>query len=144
MTVTSGERAGGSAFRAARRASFMDDLPKTGLWEAVRRAIPAECSAGTLPPRGGEMERGVQKNSPGGREHPPPYPPPQGGRGSLSRHPRASDSASLYRLDKNLDPAAAGQADLPGGLVGDAEFQRLRGAALDHVECLGHDRALDA
>ena len=44
----------------------------------------------------------------------------------------------------HTDRAAAGEPDLPGGLVGDAEFERLRLAALDHVERLGHHRALDA
>jgi hypothetical protein len=47
-------------------------------------------------------------------------------------------------LDEHPDGAAAGQPDIPGGLVGDAEFQHFRLAALDHVERLGHHRALDA
>src|SRR6266446_3376995 len=47
-------------------------------------------------------------------------------------------------LDKHLDGAAAGQADIPRGLVGDAEFEHLRLAAGDHIERLGDDRALDA
>src|SRR3954463_13219827 len=53
-------------------------------------------------------------------------------------------SALLHLLHKNPDRAAAGEPDLPGGLVGDAEFERLGLAALDHVEGFGHDRALDA
>ena len=34
--------------------------------------------------------------------------------------------------------------DLPGGLVGDPEFEQARLAVADHVEGLGDDRALDA
>src|SRR5262249_35131121 len=37
-----------------------------------------------------------------------------------------------------------GEPDLPGGLVGDAEFERLGLAALDHVERLGDDLTFDA
>src|SRR6516162_7143042 len=47
-------------------------------------------------------------------------------------------------LHIDADGAAAGQPDLPCGLVGDTEFERLRLAALDHVERFGHHRALDA
>src|ERR1041384_7665676 len=47
-------------------------------------------------------------------------------------------------LDKHADLAAAGQSDLPGCLVGDAEFQGARLAALDHVHGFGHHRAFDA
>src|SRR6266700_5093104 len=47
-------------------------------------------------------------------------------------------------LDKDADGATAGQPDIPGGLVGDAEFQHLRLAAGDHVERLGDHGALDA
>src|SRR5262249_48025968 len=50
----------------------------------------------------------------------------------------------LHLLHIDADGAAAGEADLPGGLVGDAEFERLGLAALDHIERLGDDRALDA
>src|SRR5499433_339219 len=50
----------------------------------------------------------------------------------------------FHLLHIDADGAAAGQPDLPGGLVGDAEFERLRLAALDHVERFGHHRALDA
>src|SRR6185295_19898248 len=50
----------------------------------------------------------------------------------------------IHLLHKNPDSAAAGQPDLPGGLVGDPEFQRLGLAALDHVEGFRHDCALDA
>src|SRR5262245_5051676 len=52
--------------------------------------------------------------------------------------------SSLHLLHIDADRPAAGEADLPGGLVGDAEFERLGLAALDHVERLGDDRALDA
>src|SRR5438105_13842776 len=50
----------------------------------------------------------------------------------------------LHLLHEHPDGAAARQPDLPGGLVGDAELQRLRLAALDHVHRFGHHRALDA
>src|SRR5579862_8013576 len=50
----------------------------------------------------------------------------------------------LHLFHEHADSAAAGQADLPGGLIGDAEFQHFRLAALDHVERLGDHRALDA
>src|SRR5262245_18211450 len=51
---------------------------------------------------------------------------------------------SIHLLHVNADRAAARQADLPGRLVGDAELQRLRLAALDHVDRLGDHRAFDA
>src|SRR3954469_3841186 len=51
---------------------------------------------------------------------------------------------SLYLFDEHADGAAARQPDLPGGLVGDAEFQHLRLAVLDHVHGLGDHGALDA
>src|SRR5664279_5361110 len=51
---------------------------------------------------------------------------------------------STHLLDKDPDGAAAGQADIPGGLVGDAEFQHPGFAAGDHVERFGDHRALDA
>src|SRR3954452_11120068 len=50
----------------------------------------------------------------------------------------------LHLLDEHLDLAAAGQPDLPGSLVGDAEFERLGLAAFDHVDGLGDHRAFDA
>ncbi len=50
----------------------------------------------------------------------------------------------LDLLHVHPDGAAARQSDLPGGIVGDAEFERLGLAALDHVERLGHHRAFDA
>src|SRR5262245_31338544 len=53
-------------------------------------------------------------------------------------------AALVHLLHINSDGAAAGEPNLPGGLVGDAEFQRLGLAALDHIERLGDDRALDA
>src|SRR5215471_14281553 len=52
--------------------------------------------------------------------------------------------ALLHLLHIDPNGAAAGEADLPGGLVGDAELERLGLAALDHVERLGDHRALDA
>src|SRR5215475_3472859 len=57
---------------------------------------------------------------------------------------RMSSFTSVHLFHVDPDGAAAGEPDLPGGLVGDAEFQRLGLAALDHIERLGHDRALDA
>src|SRR5262245_13490787 len=50
----------------------------------------------------------------------------------------------LHLLHIDPDGAATGEPDLPGGLVGDTEFERLGLAALDHVERFGHHRALDA
>src|SRR5579862_1519133 len=50
----------------------------------------------------------------------------------------------LHLFHEHPDSAAAGQADLPGGLIGDAEFQHFRLAALDHIERLGDHGALDA
>ena len=52
--------------------------------------------------------------------------------------------ALLQPLDEHLDLAAAGQADLPGGLVGDAELQRLGLAAGKDILGLGDHLALDA
>src|SRR5215831_12362812 len=56
---------------------------------------------------------------------------------------RYSHRILLHLLHIDPDGAATGEPDLPGGLVGDAEFERLGRAALDHVERLGDDRALD-
>src|SRR5439155_9835859 len=56
----------------------------------------------------------------------------------------ASFTRSIHLLDVDPDGAAAGEPDLPGGLVGDAEFERLGFAAVDHVEGFGDHRALDA
>src|SRR4051812_6846294 len=51
---------------------------------------------------------------------------------------------SVQLFHKHSNGATTRQSNLPGGLVGDAEFKRLRLAAVDHVERLGHHRALDA
>src|SRR5215469_10694518 len=42
------------------------------------------------------------------------------------------------------DGAAAGEPDLPSGLVGNAELERLGAARIDHVERLGDHGALHA
>src|SRR5215475_9022091 len=57
---------------------------------------------------------------------------------------RHSHRVLLHLLHIDPDGAATGEPDLPGGLVGDTEFERLGLAALDHVERFGHHRALDA
>src|SRR4051812_49794011 len=57
---------------------------------------------------------------------------------------RMSRRNSIHLLDEHADRPAARQPDLPRGLVRDAELQRLRLAAIDHIERLGHDRAFDA
>src|SRR3954451_8315818 len=51
-------------------------------------------------------------------------------------------SAHLFHVDPN--GAAAGQPDIPRGLVGDAELQNFRLAAVDHVDRLGDHRAFHA
>src|SRR5712671_3909848 len=73
--------------------------------------------------------------------------PRKGGGKPSARHVRTFAHAFLrllHLLHIDADGAAAGEPDLPRGLVGNAEFERLRLAALDHVERLGHYRALDA
>src|SRR5262245_26434686 len=52
--------------------------------------------------------------------------------------------ASLHFLHEYADGSAAREADFPRRLVGDAELQHFWLAALDHVDGLGDDRALDA
>src|SRR5262245_37693924 len=47
-------------------------------------------------------------------------------------------------LDVDPDGAAAGQPDLPVGLVGDADCERARLAGLDHVDGLGYHAAVAA
>src|SRR5205085_1896073 len=47
-------------------------------------------------------------------------------------------------LDIDADAPAARQTDAPGGFIRDAEFEKLRLAALDHVHRLCHDRPFDA
>src|SRR4051794_20960813 len=49
-----------------------------------------------------------------------------------------------HLLDEDADGAAAGQSDIPGGLVSHAEFQHFGFAAGDHVQRLGDHGALDA
>src|SRR5262249_7217592 len=63
---------------------------------------------------------------------------------SVLRAARMSSFTLVHLLHVHPDLSAAGEPDLPGGLVGDAEFQRLRLAALDHVDRLRHHRTLDA
>src|SRR5262249_40942743 len=50
----------------------------------------------------------------------------------------------LHFLHIDPDGAAARQADLPGGVVGNAEFQHLGLAAVDDVNGFGDHRAFDA
>src|SRR5260370_38421166 len=63
---------------------------------------------------------------------------------SSSPGSRAPRGDLLDLLDQHADGAAAGEPDVPRGLVADAELRHLRLAALAHVERLGDDRALDA
>src|SRR5262249_21499934 len=60
---------------------------------------------------------------------------------SVRRVSRFTSLVHLLHVDP--DGAAAGEADLPGGLVGNAEFQRLGLAALDDIHGFGHHGALD-
>src|SRR6516164_6020366 len=57
---------------------------------------------------------------------------------------RRPGMTSIHLLHQHADLAAAGEADLPGGLVGDPEFQHLWLATVDHIERFGDDGALDA
>src|SRR5579859_3508067 len=65
-------------------------------------------------------------------------------RSALSSARVCSFTGLPHLLDEDANRAAAGQPDIPGGLVGNAELQHLRLAGLDHVHGLGDDRALDA
>src|SRR5262249_38452865 len=65
-------------------------------------------------------------------------------RSAFSSASVANFTGSPHLLDKDADGAAAGEPDIPGGLVGDAEFEHLGLARGNHVQRLGHDRALDA
>src|ERR1700722_12685348 len=65
-------------------------------------------------------------------------------RSALSSLSVASFTYLPNLLNKHADCAAAGQTDIPGGLVGDAEFEHPGFAAGDHVQRLGDDGALDA
>src|SRR5262249_2540459 len=65
-------------------------------------------------------------------------------RSALSSFSVSSFTGLPHLLDKDADGAAAGQPDIPGGLVGDAELQHLRFSGRNHVERLGDDSALDA
>src|ERR1043166_7093097 len=51
---------------------------------------------------------------------------------------RIAVSRLVHLLHVHADGAAAREAGTPRGLVGDAELQGFRLAALDHVERLGH------
>ncbi len=50
----------------------------------------------------------------------------------------------IYLLDIHANFAAAGKADPPCSFIGNAELERLRLAAFDHVDGLRHNRAFDA
>src|SRR3954468_17149134 len=78
----------------------------------------------------------------GGQRRAAPCPRLVGGHAALC--PPYEPCASIHLLDEHPDRAAAGQPDFPGRLVGNAELDRLRLAARDHIERLGHHRALDA
>src|SRR6202041_42499 len=52
--------------------------------------------------------------------------------------------ASGELLDIDLDAAAAGKSDAPGGLVRDAKLEHSWRAVGNYVRRLFHDRALDA
>src|SRR6185295_4312010 len=51
---------------------------------------------------------------------------------------RTSSFTSAYFLHIDTNGAAAGQTNLPGGFICDAEFEHFRLAALDHVQRFGH------
>src|SRR6516165_10202227 len=51
---------------------------------------------------------------------------------------------SVHLLDEHLDLAAAGEADIPGLLVGDTEIEQPRLAVLDGVERFLDHGAFDA
>src|SRR6478736_6995147 len=53
------------------------------------------------------------------------------------------DGKLFHLLHEHPDGAAAGEPHLPGGLVGDAELEHSRLAAVDHIERLGDHRAFD-
>src|SRR5215470_15729404 len=65
-------------------------------------------------------------------------------RSALMVRRMSSFIALVDLLHVDADGAAAGQPDLPSGLVGDAEFERGRLAAFDHVDSFGNHRAFDA
>src|SRR5215475_1893597 len=65
-------------------------------------------------------------------------------RSALSSVRVSSFTALSYLLDEDTDGAAAGQTDIPGGLVGDAELQHFGLARSDHIQRLGHHGAFDA
>ena len=46
--------------------------------------------------------------------------------GKLMQHACPRAGSSFQRLDEDADGAAAGEPSLPGGVVLDAEFERLR------------------
>src|SRR5580698_3639925 len=65
-------------------------------------------------------------------------------RSALSSLSVASFTFLSNFLDEHADGAAAGQSDIPGGLVGDAEFEHLGLTARNHVQRFSHDGAFDA
>src|SRR5215216_6267858 len=99
----------------------------------------------SLPFRGGW--RGATSAEPGGVAIGPMSPTPA----RFARRPSPASGEGVNRpfahlihfFDQHPDGAAAGEANLPGGLVGDAEFQQLRLSTFDHVQGLGNHRAFD-
>jgi hypothetical protein len=62
----------------------------------------------------------------------------------LKRFQESPKERIVELLDENLDRSTAGEADVPGGLVRDAEPQELGRTRLEDLAALFHHRGLDA
>src|SRR2546421_2623232 len=102
---------------------------------ASRRAWPRRAPARL---RGDRRPIGVGRHSSIRSQAPP------SGAHARPPTPRRESGPSFDALDKDLDLAAAGEADFPGLLVRDPEIEEARLAVADRLQALGDDRALDA
>src|SRR5215211_4124537 len=125
VTTIAARRAARSVFNPERISRRMrSSLPFRGGWQGAKSAEPGGVAIGSISPTPARFAR---RPSPASRE----------GENRPFAH-------LIHFFDQHPDSAAAGEANLPGGLVGNAEFQQLRLSALDHVHRLGNHRAFDA
>src|SRR5205085_11009692 len=88
--------------------------------------------------------RGVRRPIGFGRHSSIRSPAPPSGAHARPPTPRRESGPSFDALDKDLDLAAAGEADFPGLLVRDPEIEEAWVAVADRLQGLGDDRAFDA
>src|SRR5271165_3674449 len=139
VTTIAARRAARSALSAWRMSRRIHEV----LVVATNQTPTASIPRGALlpPPERGRVGRGSRAARTASQRTPTPTLPLAGEGARVRAKTRAPESRMLLHL-LHIDPdgAAAGEADLPGGLVGDAEFEHPGLAAVDHVERLSDHR----